>query len=93
MGDISRTVKKQLEHLYDDVKSQKQPETLWDLESEKEKTDKAHGYWRGKREMIDVNKHIPRVNNPGEFLGVKVGLFLIMGLVFFRGFNGAIEEG
>lgn len=66
LGDISRTVKKQLEHLYDDVKSQKQPETLWDLESEKEETDKAHGYWRGKREMIDVNKHIPRVNNPGK---------------------------
>lgn len=56
------SVKKELESMYDE----RRRESLWDLESEKEQDDKEHGYWRGKREMINYNRYIPKIDSTGE---------------------------
>lgn len=43
------------------------PETLWDLESEKELEDRENGYYRGKRETLKEKFHgIPRITSTGK---------------------------
>lgn len=42
------------------------PETLWDLESEKELADRENGYYRGKREVKAQIKGIPKVTSTGK---------------------------
>lgn len=42
------------------------PETLWDLESEKELEDRENGYYRGKRESLKETIHgIPKITSTG----------------------------
>ncbi|GLV42598.1 uncharacterized protein CBL_03337 [Carabus blaptoides fortunei] len=44
------------------------PESLWDLESEKELEDRENGYWRGKRDAEYSPVGIPRITSTGVLL-------------------------
>lgn len=50
------------------------PESLWDLESEKELEDRENGYWRGKRDAAGLPIGIPRISSTGNVLVVALHL-------------------
>lgn len=59
-----------------EAKTVEVPETLWDLESEKELEDRENGYYRGKRETLPKVRGIPKVSSTGKFLhNLKKKLF------------------
>lgn len=51
-----------------EAKSVELPETLWDLESEKELEDRENGYYRGKRDTNDKIRGISKVTSTGKFM-------------------------
>lgn len=61
-----------------EVKNIELPETLWDLESEKEMEDRQNGYYRGKRDVTDNKiRGIPKVTSTGKFYNTVMGVEVI----------------
>lgn len=59
--DLNKT-----DNIEEQVKNGNFPESLWDLESEKELEDRENGYWRGKRDTDNILLGIPRITSTGE---------------------------
>lgn len=55
-----------------EAKNVELPETLWDLESEKEMEDRENGYYRGKRDADTNAKGISRVSSTGKCIKIML---------------------
>lgn len=54
----------------EEMKNMNFPESLWDLESEKELEDRENGYWRGKRDAEYSPVGIPRITSTGNYFRI-----------------------